>query len=80
VVAPQVADAAEARALARVEETAHRATRLAFHRVGDGTTRITGLLPDLAATLCSHHHHRAHDPTYDAHRLPNGDVRFNRRT
>jgi hypothetical protein len=30
--------------------------------------------------LCSHHHHRAHDPTYDAHRLPTGDVRFTRRT
>jgi hypothetical protein len=36
---------------------------------------------DLAnAVLCSHHHHRAHDPTYEADRLPNGDVRFNRRT
>lgn len=30
--------------------------------------------------LCSWHHHRAHDETYDASRLPNGDVRFNRRT
>ncbi len=50
VVAPQIADAAEARALARLEQQAHRATRLSFHRVGDGTTRITGLLPDLAAT------------------------------
>ncbi len=50
VVAPEIADAAEARALARLEEKAHRATRLAFHRCGDGTTRITGLLPDLAAT------------------------------
>src|SRR5689334_14650211 len=49
VVAPEIADAVEARALARLEERAHRATRLSFHRVGDGTTRITGLLPDLAA-------------------------------
>ncbi len=30
--------------------------------------------------LCSWHHHRAHDPTYDASKTPNGDVRFNRRT
>ena len=30
--------------------------------------------------LCSWHHHRAHDPTYDSSRLPNGDVRFTRRT
>lgn len=50
VVAPEVADEHEARALARLEERAHRATRLSFHRVGDGTTRVTGLLPDLAAT------------------------------
>jgi hypothetical protein len=30
--------------------------------------------------LCSWHHHRAHDQTFDASRMPNGDVRFNRRT
>ena len=30
--------------------------------------------------LCSWHHHRAHDPDYDTKRMPNGDVRFNRRT
>jgi len=30
-------------------------------------------------TLCSHHHHRVHDPRFTAHRLPNGDVRFTRR-
>jgi hypothetical protein len=30
--------------------------------------------------LCSWHHHRAHDDTYDSSRLPNGDVRFSRRT
>jgi hypothetical protein len=29
--------------------------------------------------LCPWHHHRAHDPAYDLSRLPNGDVRFNRR-
>jgi hypothetical protein len=30
--------------------------------------------------LCSHHHHRAHDPTWDTSRLPNGDIRYTRRT
>jgi hypothetical protein len=30
--------------------------------------------------LCSWHHHRAHDPTYASCRLPDGDVRFSRRT
>lgn len=30
--------------------------------------------------LCSFHHHRAHDRCYTAARLPNGDVRYTRRT
>ena len=30
--------------------------------------------------LCNWHHHRAHDDTYDTEHLPNGDVRFARRT
>ncbi|WP_240617298.1 HNH endonuclease signature motif containing protein [Nocardioides speluncae] len=29
--------------------------------------------------LCSHHHHRAHDPRYSTERMPNGDIRFHRR-
>jgi hypothetical protein len=35
---------------------------------------------DDGVLLCSWHHHRAHDPTYDTRRLPNGDVRYRRRT
>ncbi|MEU0313644.1 DUF222 domain-containing protein [Nocardioides sp. NPDC006273] len=35
---------------------------------------------DNATLLCSHHHHRAHDPAYVHERLPNGDIRFTRRT
>ncbi|MFD1248719.1 DUF222 domain-containing protein [Nocardioides ginsengisoli] len=35
---------------------------------------------DHAACLCSHHHHLIHDRAYDHHRLPNGDIRFHRRT
>ncbi len=30
--------------------------------------------------LCSFHHHRAHDGAYDTEYLPNGDVRYRRRT
>jgi hypothetical protein len=30
--------------------------------------------------LCSFHHHRAHDHRYTANRLPNGDIRYSRRT
>lgn len=30
--------------------------------------------------LCSWHHHRAHDDTHETSRMPNGDVRFHRRT
>ena len=30
--------------------------------------------------LCHWHHQRAHDPAYTTERLPNGDVRFARRT
>ncbi|QZY29745.1 HNH endonuclease signature motif containing protein [Nocardioides coralli] len=33
-----------------------------------------------AVLLCSWHHHRAHDRRYDTRRLPNGDLRFHRRT
>jgi predicted restriction endonuclease len=35
---------------------------------------------DHGVLLCSHHHHRAHDTRYLANRLPNGDIRFTRRT
>jgi predicted restriction endonuclease len=35
---------------------------------------------DTGVLLCSWHHHRAHDHTYTHERLPNGDLRFHRRT
>jgi hypothetical protein len=41
---------------------------------GDRTDLADGVL------LCSHHHHRAHDDRYLHDRLPNGDIRFARRT
>ena len=42
----------------------------------------TGGKTDLAdgVLLCSWHHHRAHDKRYDHTRMPNGDIRFHRRT
>jgi hypothetical protein len=33
-----------------------------------------------AISLCSFHHHRCHDDTYLHEYLPNGDVRYKRRT
>jgi hypothetical protein len=35
---------------------------------------------DNGRLLCSWHHHRAHDHRFRADRLPNGDIRFTRRT
>ena len=42
----------------------------------------TGGRTDIAdgELLCPHHHHRAHDTAYTTERLPNGDLRFHRRT
>ncbi len=50
VVAPEIAEVAEARRLAALEAEARRRTRLSLRRLGDGTTRLSGLLPDAAAT------------------------------
>ena len=41
---------------------------------GGNTSVANGLL------VCWHHHNRAHDTIYDMHRMPNGQVRFHRRT
>ena len=41
---------------------------------GGATSVANGELP------CSWHHHRAHDPDYDLTRLPDGSVRFHRRS
>lgn len=49
----------------------------AHHWVPWSKTAATDLAN--ANLLFSHHHHRAHDPAYEADRLPNGDVRFSRR-
>ena len=50
VVAPEIAEAAEAKRLADLEASAHRRTRLTLRRCGDGTTPHLRVLPDTAAT------------------------------
>lgn len=50
VVAPEVAEEAEARRLAELEKAAERKTRLGLRRLGDGTTRLSARLPDAVAT------------------------------
>ena len=50
VIAPEIAEAADARHLAALEKTAAERTRLTLRRCGDGTTRITGRVPDPVAT------------------------------
>lgn len=49
VVAPEVAEAAEARALEAEERRARETTTLTLTPCGDGTTRLSGRLPDAAA-------------------------------
>ncbi|WP_240617160.1 HNH endonuclease signature motif containing protein [Nocardioides speluncae] len=49
VIAPEIGEAEEAKQLAREEERAWETTSLTLTRRGDGTTRLTGLLPDAAA-------------------------------
>ena len=50
VVAPDLADEAEGRRLAAQEAEARRRTRFSMRRQGDGTTRLSALLPDAVAT------------------------------
>ncbi len=54
VVAPDVADQHEAKRLADLERSARERQRLRLRSCGDGTTRISGLLPDdVAARLAT---------------------------
>ncbi|MFC7495134.1 MULTISPECIES: HNH endonuclease signature motif containing protein [unclassified Nocardioides] len=59
VIAPEIAEAAEARRLADLEAHAQPRTRLSLRRRGDGTTRLAAIVPDatadrLAAYLQAH--------------------------
>lgn len=50
VVAPEIAEAEEARRLESEEQEAREKTRLSLRPLGDGTTRLSGRLPDAAAS------------------------------
>ena len=50
VIAPEEAEQLEAEALAREEANARAETRLSLTRCGDGSTRLTGRIPDHVAT------------------------------
>ena len=50
VVAPETVDEVEGRRLTALEADASRATRLSLRPLGDGTTRITALVPDAVAS------------------------------
>ncbi len=69
VVAPEVAEAAEARRLAELEAHAAEKTRLTMRRLGDGTTRISGRVPDACATRLATFLEAIANP-----RTPNGSV------
>ncbi|MFD4323483.1 DUF222 domain-containing protein [Nocardioides sp. NPDC058538] len=49
VIAPEIAEAEEAKRLAAEEAHARKKTRLAMRRLGDGTTRISAVVPEAAA-------------------------------
>ncbi|PWN03407.1 HNH endonuclease [Nocardioides silvaticus] len=49
IVAPDIAEAEEAKRLEDEERRAREKCRLVLKPIGDGTTRLTGLLPDLDA-------------------------------
>jgi hypothetical protein len=50
VVAPEIAEAEEAKRLEDEEQRAREKCRLILKAIGDGTTRLSGLLPDTEAT------------------------------
>jgi hypothetical protein len=50
IVAPEIADAEEARRLADEERHAREKTRLSLRPLGDGTTRHSGRIPDASAS------------------------------
>ncbi|GGU35781.1 DUF222 domain-containing protein [Nocardioides albus] len=49
VIAPEIAEAEEAKRLAAEEAHARKKTRLTMRRLGDGTTRVTAVVPDATA-------------------------------
>lgn len=73
VVAPEIAEEAEARRLAELEADARRRTRLSLRRRGDGTTRISGIVPDAAATRLATYLEGFTNPRTAREENPDGD-------
>jgi hypothetical protein len=72
VVAPHIAEAAEAARLADLEAHAADKTRLTMRRLGDGTTRISSRVPDAAATRFATHLEAFTNPRVERnHNAPN---------
>jgi hypothetical protein len=72
VVAPHIAEAAEAARLADLEAHAADKTRLTMRRLGDGTTRISSRVPDATATRFATHLEAFTNPRVERnHNAPN---------
>jgi len=73
VVAPEVVDGAEGERLAALEAEGRRRTRLVLRRLGDGTTRLSGRLPDALATRLATYLEAYANPRRDAGSSPLGE-------
>ena len=70
VVAPEIAEGEEAEKLSKEEQSAARETSLRIRPLGDGTSRLSGILPEAAAArlgtyldaYTSPRHHNPHAP------------------
>ena len=71
VVAPEVAEAEEASQLARLERRAAERQRLRMRALGDGTTRISAIVPDATAARLATYLH-AFTPPRQADGSPRG--------
>ena len=69
VVAPEIAEAVEAARLADLEASAADRIRLTLRRLGDGTTRISGRVPDAVGTRFATYLEAFTNP-----RVPTGDT------
>ena len=75
VVAPQIAEKAEAQRLADLEAHAADKTRLTMRRLGDGTTRISARVPDATATRLATHLEAFTNPRLERnHHAPNNPL------
>lgn len=66
LVAPEIFEAREARALALLEADAHSRATLTMRSRGDGTTRIVGLVPDAVAGRLARYLHAFANPRREA--------------